>query len=160
MAKSIGSFAAIGAALLSACAAVPPPQAGTTLGLTWKVSDVAGGSKAVLIEADGRQTAAMRCQNGLLYVHVPAFRPILGPVPQPVQLHLGERPIALTQDYSEGGVTGVGRPQAGIGAQILSANEFRVVLGSQVFGPYIPPTGSEAIALAKACDAAASNRSS
>ena len=135
---------------LSACAPLPSKESGISAGLLWTVSPVSGGLQANLLEADGRHSALLRCQNGLLYVAVHTFQPPMGPTPRVLNLHLGGAPISLALDNTKG-LTGIGRPPADIGQQIRNATEFRVELDNQVFGPYIPPTGVEAQALADAC---------
>jgi len=148
--------ALVGTFLLSACAPVDAPQGGTSLGLTWRVSSLDGGAQAVLVEADGRRSAFIRCQNGLLSVDVPSLRPVTGPSPLGASLELGGEPITLST--GKVGVMASGRPPTNIAERILTANEFRFVLGQQVFGPYMPPTGAEAQVLANACASAALSR--
>lgn len=146
-------FSLVGVSLVSACAPVAAPGGGTSLGLTWRVLNLYGGVQAVLIEADGRRSASIRCQNGLLSVDVPSLKPVMGSTPLHASLQLGGQPIPLSTRGV--GVMASGRPPENIAERILTANEFRFVLGHQVFGPYMPPTGAEAQVLASACASAA-----
>ena len=154
MLKIYKSFAVISVSLLAACAPAVSPSDGISAGLLWKVSPLNDGAEGRLFEADGRLSALIRCQNGLLSVEMPSFRLSEGSMPQSLQLHFGTLPISLAPKY-DNGVYGVGRPPANIGEQIRNANEFKVVLGSQEFGPYIPPAGEESQVLASACEKAA-----
>jgi hypothetical protein len=76
MMKMHAWLALAGIAFFPACAPVEAPQTGTSLGLTWRVSSVNGGAQAVLFEADGRRSAFIRCQNGLLWM-APALQGVI-----------------------------------------------------------------------------------
>jgi hypothetical protein len=140
---------------LPGCALTGNLQKPIAPGLSWRVTNLHGGAEAALFELDGRRAASLRCQSGRLSVDVPTFNPTIGPAPQSVYLHLGSAPIPLSQDFS--GATAGGPPPGDIAERIPTATEFRVVLGDQVLGPRMPPTGSDAEVLASACKRAASS---
>lgn len=139
--------------VLYACAPVRTPSEGISPGLTWRVSQLVGGAEAVLVEADGRRSALIRCRDGLLSVDVTTLKPVMGPTPIQASLQLGGAPIVLSTGGKD--VMASAAPPADIAQRILIANEFRFTMGNQVFGPYMPPTGAEAQTLANACRNAA-----
>jgi hypothetical protein len=155
MMKKCFVLALVGLLGLAGCAPTGDLQNQIAPGLSWRVTNLNGGAEAALFEPDGRRAASMRCQSGRLSVDVPTFKPTIGPAPQSLYLHLGSAPIPLTQDFR--GATAGGPPPGDIAERILAASEFRVVLGDQVLGPYIPPTGPEAKILASACMRVASS---
>lgn len=143
-------------ASLGACATVEALPTAVSPGLTWRLTSLTGGAQVELFEPDGRRSAVLRCQSGILSANIPSVKSVQGQPRTPAYLHLGGAPIAL--DPSDRGFTATAAIPSNIAERILSANEFRFTLGGQVFGPYIPPTGTEAQAFADACTKVALGR--
>jgi hypothetical protein len=135
---------------------VPPPAPAPTPAAThWDVSRTRDGATAVLTDSRG---ALMRiiCASGpaRLRVDVPGFRPTGRQ--DTLTLALGANQIPLAAGRGAGGVTATGALPPNIAARILRARDVSARYGRQLAGPFAPPRGADAMALANACEEAVS----
>jgi hypothetical protein len=119
------------------------------------VSRTRDGATAVLTDSRG---ALMRiiCTSGpaRLRVDVPGFRSAARQ--DTLTLMLGNNQIPLAASRGAGGVTATGALPPNIAARILRARDVGARYGRQVAGPFAPPRGADAMALANACEEAVS----
>jgi hypothetical protein len=119
------------------------------------VSRTRDGATAVLADSRGALVRII-CTSGpaRLRVDVPTFRP--AGRRDTLTLMLGNNQIPLAATGGAGGVTATGVLPPNIAARILRARDIGARYGRQVAGPFAPPRGQDAMALANACEEAVS----